>query len=107
MNMRQSQLLHYFLVGGPIEALDCRGAPRVCHRLSGEQVSLQAGTIWSQEPCKKQRLYCERGVLWITQTNSTEDYLLHAGESFTLNEYSKVVVQALEGAVFHLSDMPD
>jgi hypothetical protein len=45
--------------------------------------------------------------LWITQTNNADDYLLHAGESFTMNEYSKVVVQALEGAVFHLSDMPD
>ncbi len=107
MNLRQSQLLYCFLAGGANDVFGCTSAPFTCRRSFDEQISLESGAVWSLEPCRKQRLFCERGILWVTQTDDEKDYLLHAGESLTINEYSKVVVQALESAVFQRSDLPE
>lgn len=43
-----------------------------------------------------QRVICEHGVLWLTQSGDATDYLLPAGESFTAQARGHVVAQALE-----------
>jgi hypothetical protein len=37
---------------------------------------------------------CLRGVLWITQSNDTDDIIVHAGQSFTLDRPGLALVSA-------------
>jgi hypothetical protein len=41
------------------------------------------------------RVMCTAGTLWLTQQGDPQDYLLQAGQSFTLNQGGIVLVQGL------------
>jgi hypothetical protein len=66
------------------------------------RVTLPAGSTWSGKAPRRCNLFCERGVLWLTQSNDLGDYALRQGESFVASAGSKIVVEAMEDATFHL-----
>jgi len=44
---------------------------------------------------------CEDGLLWLTQTNDSKDYMLEAGDKVVIDKRNSVLIQALSEA--HLS----
>ena len=48
-------------------------------------------------------IICHQGMLWITQQNDAEDYVLHAGESFLITLPGRVLIQALEESILDIS----
>jgi hypothetical protein len=47
-------------------------------------------------------VYCDTGVLWVTQTGDREDYILLPGDKMTVNKRGKVLVEAMRDADFHI-----
>ena len=63
------------------------------------EIALEAGQIWSAQLPQGARVNCARGVVWLTQSDDTTDYVLSAGQSFVAHqESSHVVVQAINAA---------
>lgn len=48
-------------------------------------------------------LFCNSGILWITQTGDRQDYVLMPGQKMTVSKRGKVVVEAVGDADFHLA----
>lgn len=61
-------------------------------------VALGSRQLWSETLRVGERVRCEGGLVWLTQSGDATDYLLRAGESFTAQRRGRVVVQALEPA---------
>ena len=68
--------------------------------IRAESVALPARALWSRQLLRGQSVRCERGVLWLTQSDDAKDYLLRAGDGFRAQGAGKVVVQALEACEF-------
>jgi len=47
-------------------------------------------------------LYCDAGVLWVTQTGDRKDYILLPGDTMVVTTRGKVLVEAMREADFHL-----
>ena len=47
-------------------------------------------------------LYCDAGVLWVTQSGDRNDYILRPGDAMTVNWRGKVLVEAMREADFHI-----
>jgi hypothetical protein len=47
---------------------------------------------------------CREGVLWLTQTGTPGDHLIHAGEDFSIRHPGTILVSALEDSVFAVAD---
>ena len=45
-------------------------------------------------------LFCDTGVLWVTQTGDNRDYVLTPGQKMTVTKRGKVVVEAMRDADF-------
>ncbi len=43
-------------------------------------------------------IVCEKGILWLTQTNDRRDYILLAGERFDKVKRGNVLVEAMRDA---------
>lgn len=78
-----------------------RSAPSCALR----ETALAAGTVWSCELEAGQSIACLYGVLWLTQTGDSTDYLLRAGQSFTAGRRGRVAVQAMSGGTFALRNV--
>lgn len=67
-------------------------------------IALKPRQTWSATVPAGQRVHCERGVIWLTQSGETTDFILRAGQSFVAPRRSHVVVQAIsaQGAIFNL-----
>ena len=48
-------------------------------------------------------LFCDTGVLWITQARDYRDYILLPGDTMTVTNRGKVLVQAMRDADFHFA----
>ena len=48
-------------------------------------------------------LFCDTGVLWVTQSNDYRDYILLPGDEMTVTNRGKVLVEAMRDADFHIS----
>jgi len=47
-------------------------------------------------------LFCDAGVLWVTQTGDRQDYILLPGDKMVVTSRGKVLVEAMREADFHL-----
>jgi len=47
-------------------------------------------------------LFCDTGVLWVTQAGDRQDYVLLPGQKMTVSKRGKVVVEAMRDADFHV-----
>jgi hypothetical protein len=47
-------------------------------------------------------LYCDAGVLWVTQPGDRQDYILLPGDKMVVTTRGKVLVEAMREADFHL-----
>lgn len=43
-------------------------------------------------------LFCDAGVLWVTQTGDRQDYVLLPGQKMTVTKRGKVLVEAMRDA---------
>ena len=41
---------------------------------------------------------CEKGILWLTQSEDLQDYMLKPGEKMVINKRTNVLIQALSDA---------
>lgn len=48
-------------------------------------------------------LFCDVGVLWVTQTGDRKDYILLPGDKMIVSTRGKVLVEAMREADFHLA----
>lgn len=48
-------------------------------------------------------LFCDAGVLWVTQTGDRNDYILRPGDTMTVTKRGKVLVEAMREADFHIT----
>ena len=48
-------------------------------------------------------LFCDTGVLWVTQTGDRKDYILLPGDMMIVTKRGKVLVEAMRDADFHFS----
>jgi hypothetical protein len=44
-------------------------------------------------------IFCQMGILWVTQTDKLEDTILLAGEQFTSRQRGKVLIEAMRDSV--------
>jgi hypothetical protein len=48
-------------------------------------------------------IICHRGMVWITQQNDLEDYVLKPGDMFLISLRGEVVIQALQDASIEIT----
>lgn len=48
-------------------------------------------------------LFCDTGVLWVTQTGDRRDYVLLPGQKLTVTQKGKVLIEAVRDADFHVA----
>lgn len=48
-------------------------------------------------------LFCDSGVLWVTQTGDRRDYVLFSGETMTVSKRGRVLVEAMRDANFYVA----
>jgi len=46
---------------------------------------------------------CHQGVLWVTQENDLEDYVLKPGDMFLISLRGEVIIQALEDGILEIT----
>ena len=49
------------------------------------------------------KLFCDTGVLWVTQSGDYRDYILLPGDTMTVTKRGKVLVEAMRDADFHVA----
>ncbi len=49
------------------------------------------------------KVFCDTGVLWVTQVNDRQDYILRSGDTMTVSKRGKVLVEAMREADFHIA----
>jgi hypothetical protein len=47
-------------------------------------------------------LFCETGILWVTQAGDRQDYVLTPGQKMTVTKRGRVVIEAIRDADFHI-----
>ena len=48
-------------------------------------------------------VFCESGVLWVTQSGDYRDYILWPGDMMTVSKRGKVLVEAMRDTDFHVA----
>ena len=48
-------------------------------------------------------LFCDTGILWVTQAGDTRDYVLTTGQTMMVTKKGKVLVEAMRDADFHVA----
>ena len=48
-------------------------------------------------------LFCDTGILWVTQSGDRRDYVLTPGQTMTVTRKGKVLVEAVHDADFHVA----
>jgi hypothetical protein len=48
-------------------------------------------------------LFCETGILWVTQAGDRQDYVLLPGQKMTVTKRGKVLIEAMRDADFHVA----
>lgn len=47
-------------------------------------------------------LFCDAGVLWVTQPGDNQDYVLTSGQKLTVTKPGKLVIEAMREADFRV-----
>ena len=47
-------------------------------------------------------LFCDNGILWVTQTGDPQDYVLMPGQKMTVSKRGKVLVETTRDAGYHV-----
>jgi hypothetical protein len=47
-------------------------------------------------------LFCDTGILWVTQAGDRQDYVLTPGQKMTVTKRGRVVIEAIRDADFHI-----
>lgn len=47
-------------------------------------------------------IFCKKGIVWVTQTNDLEDYILYPGDAFVSDRRGKVIIQAMRDAAVRI-----
>ena len=45
---------------------------------------------------------CDKGVIWLTESNDLQDYTLNPGHSVIIRKKGKVLIEALDEAKLHI-----
>lgn len=45
---------------------------------------------------------CDKGIIWLTESNDRQDYALRAGRSVVLKKKGEVLIEAVDEAEFHI-----
>lgn len=48
-------------------------------------------------------LFCDTGILWVTQSGDHRDYVLLPGDRMTVTKRGKVLVEAMRDTDFHVA----
>jgi len=48
-------------------------------------------------------LFCDTGILWVTQAGDRCDYVLYPGQAMKVSKRGKVLVEAMRDADFHIA----
>ena len=48
-------------------------------------------------------IFCDSGILWVTQAGDRRDYLLRQGQTMTVTQRGKVLVEAIDDADMHIA----
>jgi hypothetical protein len=48
-------------------------------------------------------LFCDTGILWVTQAGDRQDYVLLPGQKMTVTKRGKVLIEAMRDADFHVA----
>jgi hypothetical protein len=48
-------------------------------------------------------LFCDAGILWVTQAGDQQDYVLQPGQKMIVTKPGKVLVEAMRDADFHVA----
>ena len=48
-------------------------------------------------------LFCDTGILWVTQAGDCQDYVLYPGQTMKVSKRGKVLVEAMRDADFYLA----
>jgi hypothetical protein len=68
------------------------------------KVCLQRRDLWRINHVKPgSSLSCDAGVLWVTQTGDSADYILLPGDTVTMTHRGRVLVEAMRDAAFHVA----
>ena len=67
-------------------------------------VALRQRAVWSAPLNVGEGVCCERGIVWLTQSGDTRDYLLRAGECFTVTRRGRIVAQAMEESLLRVGE---
>ena len=49
------------------------------------------------------KLFCDAGILWVTQAGDYRDYVLLPGSQMTVTKRGKVLVEAMRDTEFHIA----
>ena len=45
---------------------------------------------------------CDRGVIWLTESNNSQDYALRPGHTVLIREKGQIIIEALKEACLHI-----
>ena len=48
-------------------------------------------------------LFCDTGILWVTQAGDSQDYVLLPGQKMTVTKRSKLLIEAMRDADLHVA----
>lgn len=46
---------------------------------------------------------CQQGILWVTQQDDGNDYILNSGDSLVVSRRGRVVIEAISDAILHIT----
>jgi hypothetical protein len=91
---RRREIWFSFVFGPRIPNQDCTLPQRgLCCLEKGEVTVIE-------RPLRDELIQCRKGRLWITQTGGDRDTILTSGESFKTCLEGRLVIEALEDALF-------
>jgi hypothetical protein len=48
-------------------------------------------------------LFCDSGILWVTQSGDRHDYVLWPGQKLVVTKKGKILIEAMRDADFHIA----
>ena len=57
-----------------------------------------------KETQPKMAIECKQGVIWVTHSGESQDYLLRAGRHYIPNGKGSLVIEALDDAYLHIHE---
>jgi len=69
------------------------------------ELILQSSQILDLEETEhRMAIECKSGVLWVTHSGESQDYMLKAGKRYTSNTKGKIVIQALKESCLDIGE---